>query len=103
MRHSVFWKIILGLTIVLTLAETGVLIFLYQYTYDHTIKDSTDDIKFAASSSALALETYDPDDLNDFIGCEDYLNGVCSGLGITYLYVLKPDIETKDELYLARG
>ena len=103
MRHSVFWKIILGLTIVLTLAETGVLIFLYQYTYDHTIKDSTEDIKFAASSSALALETYDPDDLNDFIGCEDYLNGVCSGLGITYLYVLKPDIETKDELYLARG
>ena len=103
MRHSVFWKIILGLTIVLTLAETGVLIFLYQYTYDHTIKDSTEDIKFAASSSALALETYDPDDLNDFVGCEDYLNGVCSGLGITYLYVLKPDIETKDELYLARG
>ena len=103
MRHSVFWKIILGLTIVLTLAETGVLIFLYQYTYDHTIKDSTEDIKFAASSSALALETYDPDDLNDFIGCEDYLNGVCSGLGITYLYVLKPDFETKDELYLARG
>lgn len=103
MRHSVFWKIIIGLIIILTLAEAGLLLFLYQYTYNHTIDDATSNIKFAASSSALALETYDPDDLNDFIGSEDYLNDVCNGLGITYLYVLKPDLDTRDELYLARG
>ena len=103
MRHSVFWKIIIGSLIVITLTEVGLLLVLYKSIYENEVEDATRKIKFAASSSALALEGFDPDDLEDYKSSEPYLNDMCYGLGITYLYVLKPDIENRDEMYLVRG
>ena len=103
MRHSVFWKIIIVLLLITTLAESVVMFALYQYTYNHAVQDATEKIKFAASSAALAYEYYDPDMLDDFKESGGYLSVVCRGLGITYLYVIEPDVEHMDEIYLATG
>ena len=101
MRHSVFWKIIIAVCLLTITAEVGMLFFLYRNTYNLTVKDATAHIKYAASSAARALETYDPYDLNDFKQGEKVLNEICNGLDITYLYAIRPDFENKDELYLA--
>lgn len=103
MKHSVFWKIIIGLLIIIVLGEAVMMFFLYQYTYNHAVEDATDNIKYAADSVSHVCEAYDPDNLDDYKDSTGFLNDICQGLDITYLYVIKPDIENKNELYLARG
>ena len=103
MKHSIFWKIIIGLLVVIILVDSAWLMFLYKNTYEHELDEATEKIKVAASTVALALEGFDPDYPDEYSIIEDYLNNMCDAVGITYLYALKPYIETRDEMYLVRG
>lgn len=103
MKHSVFGKIILGLLIVIFIAEAGFMFILYQYVYNETVASSTDDIKYAASTTALSCEQYNPYKIDDYKGSEVFLNGLSNALDITYLYVIRPDLDTRDEVYLVTG
>lgn len=103
MRHSVLWKIIIALLVVITLAEVVLLFVLYKNTYEHEVEEATEKIKYVASTTAHALEGFDPDKLEDYKLVEDYLNDLCKGSGVTYLYVIKPDLQTRDEMYLVKG
>ena len=103
MKRSVFGKIFIGFLILVALIEAAVFFFLYQYTYDRVVEDATSGIKYAAASVANAFEMYDPDDLTDYKDSGEFLMNMCNGLEITYLYVIKPDLESKDETYLAVG
>lgn len=103
MKHSVFWKIILGLLIFVSISEGIFLFFLYRYTYNEAVEHATSNIKYAASMSALAFEAFDADDVNKKGEGASFLNDLCQGLNITYLYIVKPDVETKSELYLVTG
>ena len=87
----------------MTFAETGLFIFLYNYTYNHTVKDATANIKCAASTVAKAFEIYNPNNPEDYKNSSDFLKDMCDGLNITYLYVMKPDLKNKDEIYMATG
>ncbi len=103
MKHSIFWKIIIGLLVVIILVDSAWLMFLYKNTYERELDEATEKIKVAASTVALALEGFDPDYPDEYSIIEDYLNNICDAVGITYLYALKPYIETRDEMYLVRG
>lgn len=103
MKHSVFWKIIIGLLIFLTLGEFVMMFVMYQFTYNNAVEDATASIRYAASTCANAFEVYNPDDLSDYKDSQAFLNNICDGLDITYLYVLKPDLTNRDETYLATG
>ncbi len=103
MRHSVFRKFIIGLLIIITLAEIALLSVMYKFTYDNTVKDATEHVRYAAKTAADLFEFYDPNNINNYKDGSQYLNDYCDSLDITYLYVIKPDLKNKDELYLARG
>lgn len=103
MRHSVFWKIILAVGILSMIAQGALFVVLYQLTYNYSVNDATENIKNAASSAALVLELYDPNDLDDIKQASDYLCKMCNSLGVTYLYSIRPDLEKNDEIYLVTG
>lgn len=103
MRHSVLWKIIIALLAVITLAEVVFLFFLYKNTYEREVEEATEKIKTVASTTARALEGFDPDNLEDYETAEGYLNDLCKSSGVTYLYVIKPDLQNRDEMYLVKG
>ena len=103
MKHSVFWKIIVGLLFFTSVAEAGLLILLYSLTYNHALEDATSHIQSAASSAAIAFEAYDPNSYEDYDDSDRYLMEMCEGLDITYLYIVKPDVENRNETYLSTG
>ncbi len=103
MKHSIFWKIFIGLLVVIMLAEAIMMFFLYNSTYDAAVEDATDHIQYAATSAANAFQWLDPDNPDDLEGGQSFLNNLCSGLNITYLYVVKPDVESKSETYILKG
>lgn len=103
MKHSVFWKIILGLLIVISAAEALMLVFLYNTTYETTVKEAEDRLKSAAAIVATEYEVYDPDHIADYMGDNPFLNNMCSGMNITYLYLIKADLVSRDQIYLATG
>ena len=103
MRHSVFWKIILAVCLLTIVCDAGLFFFLYQHTYNYAVNDATDNIKYAASSAALALELYDPNDLDDMKQSSELLKDMCIGLDVTYLYAIRPDLKNNDEIYLVTG
>lgn len=103
MKHSVFWKIIIGLLVFTSLAECIMMFVLYNVTYNQAIEDATENIRYAASNCASTFEFYDPNDLSDYQDAREFLNNLCNGLDITYLYILKGDLQTRNETYLAAG
>ena len=103
MKHSVFWKIIIGLLVFTSLAECIMMFVLYNVTYNQAIEDATENIRYAAPNCASTFEFYDPNDLSDYQDAREFLNNLCNGLDITYLYILKGDLQTRNETYLAAG
>ena len=103
MKHSVFKKIILGLMVIILLAEAVMLFLLYRFTYDHTVQDATNSIQYAASSVANGFEVFNPDITKDHYSNQKFLKELCSGLHITYLYVIEPDVNARNETYIVTG
>ena len=67
MKHSVFWKIIIGLLVFTSLAECIMMFVLYNVTYNQAVEDATENIRYAASNCASTFEFYDPNDLSDYL------------------------------------
>ena len=82
MKHSVFWKIIIGLLVFTSLAECIMMFVLYNVTYNQAIEDATENIRYAASNCASTFEFYDPNDLSDYQDAREFLNNLCNGLDI---------------------
>lgn len=101
MKHSLFWKLMLFLLCVELLVEGVALAFMYQWNYSYSIKNSEDDLRHAAAFAASAFRAYDPYNLDDSKNCESVFQTICDSFELPYIYAIKPNVETRDEKYLA--
>ena len=90
------------LPIVLAL-DTLVLFLSYNITYNNNLKVCEKQIRNAAEMTVRYCENFNLYDNKESQIIREEYDTICSMFDITYVYVLDPDIDTKDETYLAIG
>lgn len=103
MKHSMFWKLALILFSIVLVMELVTLMIIYNLTYSDTLKRATEDIKQVATYAADVFRYYDPYVLSDYQECDEEFDKICELHNIDHIYAIKPDVENRNEEYLALG
>ncbi|MEE0957295.1 MAG: SpoIIE family protein phosphatase [Ruminococcus sp.] len=106
MRKSIFFKlalIIIPIVLVLELVEVYVV---YHSVYTDSYETCTKATERAAEVASEMFRYYNPDsNKNDptYWDFSDDFSDICEMIGVTYIFAVEPDVETRSEKYLAIG
>lgn len=103
MRKSFFFKLALLIIPIVLLYEVAQLYMEYQSFYDSNLESFSKITKSAAKTTAGLFELFNPDDPEDPEEYSKQFDKMCKLWGVTYLYVIQPDLENKSEKYIAIG
>ncbi|MBQ1716281.1 MAG: hypothetical protein II025_00110, partial [Ruminococcus sp.] len=102
-ERSVFWSTTLLLLTVLFLANALILLTIYHYESDNTLKRYQEEIRSEAALARSLTERFDLSRREDAEECSALLGTLCRRLDVRYMYILKIDRKTRSETYLAIG
>lgn len=103
MKRSIFLKLALILMAILLLIEGAMLAGMYLLLSGNILDSCRDTIRRTATMAVHWFEMYDPNDLEDCKLASQAFTELCDDLEVTYIYAIMPDVEKKDEKYLAIG
>lgn len=103
MRKSIFLKLALIIIPIVLILELGEIFFSYNTVYDTSLENSRDNIEKIAEISKKEFRYYNPNGKeNDEYYC-DLFDKYCEMFGLTYIFALDPDINTRSETFVAIG
>ena len=103
MRKSIFLKLALIIIPIVLILELGEIFFSYNTVYDTSLENNKDNIEKVAEISRKEFRYYNPEEKeNDEFFC-DLFNEYCDMFGLTYIFALDPDINTRSETFIAIG
>lgn len=102
-KSSVFIKIGLIMLLLVTGIEIVVLALSYNIIYENNLKNAENQIRNVADAAVQVCEAENLDDSSETINLGESLSSLCKTFNTTYLYAVKPDLDTKDETYVAIG
>ena len=102
-ERSVFWSTTLLLLTVLFLANALILLTIYHYESDNTLKRYQEEIRSEAALARSLTERFDLSRREDAEECSALLGTLCRRLDVRYMYILKIDRKARSETYLAIG
>lgn len=100
---SIFFKIGLFLLPIVLLLDILVLFLSYRITYNNNLNIYEKQIENAAKMAVQYCEAFDLKDDDSFREYNLDYDSICRMFGITYVFVLDPDIDNNSETYLAIG
>ena len=103
MKHSVFWRLVLFALPVLLLMDFAVLLVAYHITYNNNLTHFSDDVRQASELAAKFFEIYDPNSDGDMEACSIQFDELCDILDISYIFAVKPDLESDSFTYYSVG
>ncbi len=103
MRKSVFFKFALIIIPIVLIFEMAEVYFSYRTIYNETLETSKKTVVNIAKEAADEFMYYNPNDSKDRENCSKEFDDLCKTHGVTYIFAIEPDLDTRDEKYIAIG
>lgn len=103
MKQSMFWKLAIILLAIGLVLELITLVIIFHFTYSDTLEHSTKNIKRVATYASDIFRYFDPHDPKDYQKCDAEFDKICVLHNVDYIYAIQPDVEKRNEKYLAVG
>ena len=100
---SLFVKMLLIIVPTVLLLDMVVFFIAYSMTYNNTLDQCKKTVEAVSKQTAKEFEYMDLNNEDTMESVGNYLSSTCNLTNLSYLYAIKPDLETNTETYVAIG